>query len=404
MLGLGLDMSHISPVELQGQPELAEEPSLMTGDHAPPTSTAFRPCSSAAFTTNSSRRLGEIAPFWRALEGHTTTPIQQCLWSESCCATLPLDGDLHFVVVKTGSQTGAIAPLVRAKGGLGRLEHLGVKFLYEPADFVFSDPHALQNLAHALVQQGSPLFLERIPADSPTVAAIQEAYQGRGLVFLRPGQPYPRILLHEGWRKPESQLNSGRRSDLRRAIRNAEKIGPLSYQILSPTSPQLGPLLEEALEVEAANWKGREGSAVARDKLRGQFYRHYAAAASAAGILRLCFLQIGGKSVAMQFALECSGGFWLLKMGYREEFARCSPGMLLIAETIQYAASRELVSYQFLGTAANWTRIWTQDEVQSITIRAYPFRVRGVAALATDAFQTLRRRLEPAVKRKRNES
>ena len=177
----------------------------------------------------------------------------------------------------------------------------------------------------------------------------------------------------------------------------------LSYQILSPTPAQLQPLLEEALEVEAANWKGREGSAVARDKLRGHFYRHYAAAASAAGILRLCFLRIGGKAVAMQFAIECSRGFWLLKIGHREEFARCSPGMLLIAETIHYAASKDLVSYEFLGTAANWTRIWTQDEVQSVTIRAYPFQVRGVAALAADAFRATCRRFEAAVKRKKNE-
>jgi CelD/BcsL family acetyltransferase involved in cellulose biosynthesis len=353
--------------------------------------------------THRFRQLDEIAPFWRMLEGDTTSPIQQYLWSESCCATLPLDGDIHFFVAKTGSQTGAIAPLVRAKSILGRLEHLGVKVLREPADLLFSDPVALQSLANALVKLGSPLFLDRIPADSPTIAAIQEAYRGRGLVLLRSAQPYPRILLHQGWRKPESQLNSGRRSDLRRAVRNAEKIGPVSYQILSPTPSQLGPILDEALEVEAANWKGSEGSAIARDKLRGQFYRHYAAAASAAGILRLCFLRVGSKAVAMQFALECARGFWLLKIGYREEFARCSPGMLLIAETIRYAASKDPVSYEFLGNAENWTRIWTRDEIQTVTIRAYPFRMRGIAALAADAFQSALRRFEVAVKRKKNE-
>jgi CelD/BcsL family acetyltransferase involved in cellulose biosynthesis len=335
------------------------------------------------------------------LERDTASPIQQYLWSESCCATLPLDGEIHFFVAKTGSQTGAIAPLVRTKSVLGRLEHLGVKVLREPADLLFSDPVALQSLANALVKLGSPLFLDRIPADSPTVAAIQEAYRGRGLVLLRSAQPYPRILLHQGWRKPESQLNSGRRSDLRRAVRNAEKIGPVSYQILSPTPSQLGPILDEALEVEAANWKGSEGSAISSDKLRGQFYRHYAASASAAGTLRLCFLRVGSKAVAMQFALECARGFWLLKIGYREEFARCSPGMLLIAETIRYAASKDLVSYEFLGNADNWTRIWTQDEIQTVTIRAYPFRIRGIAALAADAFQSALRRFEVAVKRKK---
>jgi CelD/BcsL family acetyltransferase involved in cellulose biosynthesis len=351
--------------------------------------------------TDGSRQLDEIALFWRTLESDITSPMQHCLWSESCRATLPLDGELHFVVVKTGSQTGAIAPLVRTKGILGRLELLGVKMLREPTDLVFSDPAALRILARNLVNLGLPLFLDRIPAGSPTITAIQEAYRGRGLVLLRPAHPYPRILLHQGWRKPETQLNSGRRSDLRRSVRNAEKIGPLSYQILSPTPSQLAPLLEEALEVEAANWKGNSGSAIAYDKLRGQFYRHYAAAASAAGFLRLCFLRIGGKAVAMQLALECARAFWLLKIGYRQEFARCSPGTLLMAETIRYAASRGLVSYEFLGNADNWTRIWTQNEIPCVTIRAYPFKVRGVAVLAADAFRAVRRRFEVAVKREK---
>jgi hypothetical protein len=206
-------------------------------------------------STASSRQLDEIAPFWRTLEGDITSPIRQFLWSETCCATLPLGGKLHLAVVTAGPQSGAIAPLVRTKGVLGRLEHLGVKILREPTDLLFSEPEALKSLARTLVKLGSALFLDRIPADSPTVAAIQEAYRGRGLVLVRPAQPYPRILLHQGWRNPESQLNSGRRSDLRRAVRNAERIGPLSYQILSPTPSQLGPILEEALEVEAANWK-----------------------------------------------------------------------------------------------------------------------------------------------------
>ncbi len=343
-------------------------------------------------------QLDGIAPFWRALEGGMTSPVQQYLWSESCCATLPLDGTLDLVVVKTGSRTGAIAPLVLTKGILGRLEHLGVSILREPTDLLFSDPVALKNLADLLVKLGSPLFLERIPADSPTIAAIQEAYCGRGLVLLRPAQPHPRILLHEGWRQPESQLNSGRRSDLRRAARIAGRMSPLSYQILSPFPSQLAPILEEALEVEAANWKGSEESAIARDHVRGPFYRHYAAVASAAGILRVCFLRVGGKAVAMQLALECARSFWLLKIGYREEFARCSPGILLMAETIRYAVSRGLASYEFLGNADNWTRVWTSDEMPTVTIRAYPFGVRGVAALTVDAFQAVLRRL--VVKRK----
>ena len=341
-------------------------------------------------------RVEELAPFWTELQNEGSSPMQQYLWSKICCTSLPLNGEPYFLAVKTGLGQGAVAPLVRAKGVVARFEHLGVKFLHEPADLVYSDLTALRELCRQLVKLGGALFLERVPADSPAISALQEAYQGRGRIFLRASQPYPRILLHEGWRIPENQLNSGRRSDLRRAVRNAEKSGSITYEILSPTPEQLEPLLEEALEVEAANWKGREGSAVARDKLRGRFYRQFAVATSSAGVLRLCFLRVAGKAIAMQYALECSGAFWLLKIGYREEYARCSPGMLLIAETIRYAASQNLSSYEFLGTAANWTRIWTQNERQSVTLRAYPFQFRGLAALAVDACGALYRRMHAA--------
>lgn len=353
----------------------------------------------ASWETYSAERLGDIGPFWEALEGKTCSPMQQYIWTDACRASLPINGELLVVAVKTGLKSGAIAPLVRLYGGTRRLEHLGVKYIHEPADFLYSDAAALKMLASTLVELGSPLFLERLPADSPTIVAIQDAFQGRGKVFLRPGKPYPRIALNEDWEEPGSQLNSGRRSDLRRAIRNAEKMGLLRYEVLSPTPGELAPLLEEAFEVEAANWKGREGSAVARDTLRGEFYRRYAAAASEAGMLRLCFMRVGGRAIAMQYAIECGGSFWLLKIGYREEFARCSPGMLLIAETIRYAASRGLNSYEFLGTAASWTRIWTKDECASVSLRAYPTNVRGVAALAVDAVQSARNRLVHRLRR-----
>ena len=41
----------------------------------------------------------------------------------------------------------------------------------------------------------------------------------------------------------------------------------------------------------------------------------------------------------MQVAVETGGRFWLLKVGYDERFARCSPGSLLLLETIRHAAT-----------------------------------------------------------------
>src|SRR5207244_7317462 len=95
-------------------------------------------------------------------------------------------------------------------------------------------------------------------------------------------------------------------------------------------------------------------------------------------------LRIGGQAAAMQFAVEQGGALWLLKIGYDEAFARCSPGTLLTADTVRYAAARGLRCYEFLGGIESWTRMWTEHERSCVSVRAYPAAGRGLAALAAD--------------------
>ena len=156
--------------------------------------------------------------------------------------------------------------------------------------------------------------------------------------------------------------------------------------------------MDEAFRVEAAGWKGRARTALAHDSTRQAFFRRYAAAASSRGILRLCLPRIGGRAAAMQIAVETGGRFWLLKVGYDERFARCSPGSLLLLETIRHAAARGLRSYEFLGNAEPWTRPWTREVRPCVHLEAYPFKARGVGRLATGAAAVGGRRLRDAVR------
>ena len=93
----------------------------------------------------------------------------------------------------------------------------------------------------------------------------------------------------------------------------------------------------------------------------------------------------------MQLAVECGGRFWLLKVGYDEEFKRSSPGTLLMLETVRHAAALGLESYEFLGTVESWTRVWTEHERACVALRAYPPRPGGLAAAALDAGRFARR-------------
>jgi CelD/BcsL family acetyltransferase involved in cellulose biosynthesis len=190
---------------------------------------------------------------------------------------------------------------------------------------------------------------------------------------------------------------------LRRARRAAESIGEVSCDVVTPTPKELPLLLAEAFAVEAKGWKGRAGTALACDKIRGEFYRRFTAAACELGILRLCFLRIGGEAVAMQIAVQMADAFWLLKVGYDEKYRNCSPGNLLIWETIRYASSERLSTYEFIGLDEQWIHAFTDVVQPTLTIEVYPASILGGAVLARDAFLSLRRKTTKFIKKSINE-
>jgi CelD/BcsL family acetyltransferase involved in cellulose biosynthesis len=238
-------------------------------------------------------------------------------------------------------------------------------------------------LAHAL--RAASLALARIPADSPVVAAW--AYRGRGFVRVAKTDGYPVLELDATWKEPELKLNAGRRSDFRRARRCAERFGSPVFEMRVPTREELPSLLREAWRVEAAGWKGEHGSALLCDRLRGAFFRRFAGAAASKGVLRLAFMRIDGRAVAMQLAVESAGKLWLLKIGHDEHYAACSPGQQLMLYVAGEGARRGLTAIEFLGEEEAWTRRWTGTARGCVALRVYPFTRKGVSTLADNALR-----------------
>jgi hypothetical protein len=261
---------------------------------------------------------------------------------------------------------------------------LGVDKHYEPMDFHASDELAMSQLAESLAGRREPLVVSRIPASSLALAALRRAFAKRGLVVTHPRPAAPFIPLDSSWSNPEMNLNSGRRSDFRRAQRNAEAMGQVTWEILTPEPEQLDHLLDEAFAVESRSWKGDIGTALACDSAQGKFNRDYAHAACRAGILRMGFLRIEGCAVAMQLAIVAGGAYWLLKIGFDPDYGRASPGILLLRESIAYAARQGLTTFEFLGVPESWIDVWTKHKRPCVIVRTYPYNLRGAAALTVD--------------------
>jgi CelD/BcsL family acetyltransferase involved in cellulose biosynthesis len=121
------------------------------------------------------------------------------------------------------------------------------------------------------------------------------------------------------------------------------------------------------------------------DPRRTSFFRRYAAAASRAGQLRIGSLRIGGELAAMLMAVQTNHGFWLLGGDYDARFGRCSPGTLLLRESIAAAAAAGLDTFEFLGAVQPWTQNWTRTAHEQVSLHVYPRRAARLAAFTASA-------------------
>lgn len=335
----------------------------------------------------------ELRGAWEGLKGCAGIPMETFGWSAAAAESLTDEQSPRLILAERDGSVCGIGQLAACRRSLsGRLEMIGMTRLNEPDDFLCADRETLATLVSRATRLRRPIFLGRLPAGSPTIEEFRRASIGRGTVLVRPQASCPVITLDETWREPESHLSSKRRSDFRRAGRRAEQQGTVTAEVLAPTVDELGRLLGIALAVEARSWKGKAGTALVNDPIRGRQIRGFATWAAQAGILRIALLRIGDIYAAMQIAAEHNNAYWLLKIGFDPAVGNCSPGNLLLAESLRYSAEKGLRTLEFLGTVEPWTKVWTDEERKCVSLRYYPFNLRGIAALVSDGAGKLIRR------------
>lgn len=316
---------------------------------------------------------------WERLAAEAgSLPTQDAAWTIASLACFP--GEPRILDLGDPPELRAIAPLVRHGS---TLELAGGRELGEPVDLLAASPDALAELADELARRGRPIVLERVPARSPTIAALRAAFGGRARIRLEEAVSSPMLELGESWAEPGGGLSSSRRSALRRSRRKAEKHGEVEVELRSPKPDEVEALLDEAFAVESRSWKGEEGTAVVFVPKMNAFYRRYAAELAQRGQLRLEFLRIGGRTVAMQFAAGWSNRHWLFKIGYDAAYAAGSPGQLLLAASIADAARAGLASYEFLGSREAWTDVWTEQVEPCVRVTVLPRSPRSAVAVGS---------------------
>lgn len=131
----------------------------------------------------------------------------------------------------------------------------------------------------------------------------------------------------------EEVLSTKRRKELRRQRRRLEECGAVETEFLRDDS-DLQAWIAAFLALEAAGWKGKQGSATANDPDKAAIFTRALHGAAACDKLERRTLRLDGAPIAMLASFYTPPGAFSYKTAFDEEFARFSPGVLLQVENL----------------------------------------------------------------------
>jgi CelD/BcsL family acetyltransferase involved in cellulose biosynthesis len=246
-----------------------------------------------------------------------------------------------------------------------------------------------------IVSLRMPTALDRIPDGCGIEAKFRGLARYRGVVFTGKTASAAYVCTQGNWETYFKSISAQRRYDFQRKRKRMERMGQVSVRIeRSYTSAGLMDALAEVFRIEAAGWKQRSGSALLANERVRNFIARYSELACRRRFLRLCFLEVNGHAIATILAVEYGHRFWVLKIGYDENWARCSPGIQLTMETIRYAFEEGLQGYEFLGSEEPWQATWPRERHALIALAFYPMSFTGCLGFGKDLKQFAVRKVQ----------
>lgn len=156
------------------------------------------------------------------------------------------------------------------------------------------------------------------------------------------------------------------RHELRRFARLLAKEAGHEPQLIRRTNPEAR-ILKKFYELEAAGWKGHEGSAIRCAVTTQNFYDQIAREAAAGGYFSLYTLEANGEMIAGAFTVETKDCLYPLKIAYNEALRRGGPGQLLFNAILAECARRRIPALFFGGVKDRYKGSWTSETIPHYT-------------------------------------
>lgn len=236
---------------------------------------------------------------------------------------------------------------------------------------------------------------------NPATAALCSAFGPGHRTTQEAMDPAPYVDTGGSWDGYLAGLDGKFVKDLHRQRRRLHEHGEVAVDVLDGTQA-LDAALDEGFAIEAAGWKGQQGTAIVAQPATARFYRAMARWAAERGWLRLAFLRVGGRAIAFDFGLEAGATHFGLKTGYDATYRRFSPGNVLRWGIVRRAFEEGATSYELLGRPEPWKARWTTHSRPRVRIHAFRSTPRGLVSWAAWSYgRPAAKRLQATVRASR---
>jgi CelD/BcsL family acetyltransferase involved in cellulose biosynthesis len=276
--------------------------------------------------------------------------------------------ELHIIVVRDADRIIGIAPLMRETATVYGLPIRRLALLandHTPrTDFLVSGNadevyRAVWNALRDDIDHWDVVQLTQLLKGSPTSVAMTRFAADEGLpVGTWESSDSPYLELSGTWDSYWASLSAKFRSNVRNRLSRLTQIGEPALEILSDKTA-IARACDDAWRLEASGWKDQEGTSITSDPAVRTFYTLLAERGADCGWLRLVFLTVGGRRIAVSYSAVHDGRLFLLKTGHDREFHTCSPFKLLTYFVAQEGYARGLREIDFLGDTEPWKQEWT---------------------------------------------
>lgn len=268
---------------------------------------------------------GAVSPEWRGLSERSLVP-SGLNSPELIAPALRNMGGARLAVVREGEKLHMALPVAEHRFPLPYLGNWT-----SPVSF-YGLPHldadmAVPALTAFLRKVAQPVLLHSVPRNGPLWDALTAASGHVAILDQWERAGLEIAGSYENWF--ETNFERKRRKEYRRLRSRLSEQGNLEALSLSQ-GENPATWVDELLAIEAAGWKGERGTAINFVPKAASLLRDAAAGLAASGKLRFWKLSLDGRVIASLYGIVEGNQVWLGKIAFDQNFARYSPGVLLI--------------------------------------------------------------------------